>query len=123
MIISLVEKNSSTKTTKKDLAIGGQAIIEGVLMRSEDTLATAIRKPNDEIVVEKEAFRPFTKRYKFLNFPIIRGFINLLEMMYVGTKKLMYSASIALEEETQEKISRKELLLTLMFSLSISILF
>lgn len=105
---------------KKDLAVGGQAVIEGVMMRSDDKMSCAVRNPEKEIIIETKPFTPFTKKYKFFNVPIIRGFINLIEMMYVGTKTLMYSAEIAIEEETQ-KASTYEFVTSLIFSLSLSI--
>lgn len=107
-------------TEKKDLAIGGQALIEGVMMKGDKFVAAAIKDPDGKIVVEKMAFQPIVKRFKFLNLPFVRGFINLLEMMYIGTKMLMKSAEISLEEE--HNMSTWSIVLTMITSFSFSIL-
>ena len=74
----------------KDLAIGGQAVIEGVMMRGDTIIATAVRNTEDVILIDRKNYTALSKRYKFLNVPVIRGFINLLEMLYFGFNILMY---------------------------------
>ncbi|MFO7711033.1 MAG: DUF1385 domain-containing protein [Candidatus Woesearchaeota archaeon] len=81
--------------------VGGQAVIEGVMMRAGDRIATAIRK-NDEIIVKRETYSPLSKRYPFLGWPFFRGVVSLFEMMYLGTKSLMYSAQESADEEGEE---------------------
>jgi Predicted metal-dependent enzyme len=87
----------SRKTT-----VGGQAVIEGVMMRGMKGIATAVRKPNGEIVVDRKESIPFTKRNKVLGLPIIRGFISLIESLIVGISTLNYSASFFEDEEEGE---------------------
>lgn len=81
-----------------DLNVGGQAVIEGVMMRSKDRVSTAIRRANGEIVVKSEDFMSYTKRNKILGLPIIRGAVSLVEMLVIGIRTLNYSASIAAED-------------------------
>jgi uncharacterized protein YqhQ len=94
---------------KKDLAIGGQAIIEGIMMRSEGLIATAIRNPQGEIIIERKPYQSLVKRYKALNIIIIRGFINLLEMLYFGMKIMLHSADIALGADKETKLNKWEM--------------
>lgn len=82
-----------------DFAVGGQAVIEGVMMRSPNNLTIAVRKPDGSIKVKKRKFRTFTQRFKWLNVPIVRGVINLVEMMYIGSDAINYSAAESLDEE------------------------
>ncbi len=84
---------------KLDLAVGGQAVIEGVMMRSPTAIATAVRTPGGRIVVRKKPFRSVMKRLPWLNVPLLRGGIHLLESLGIGIASLMYSADQALEED------------------------
>ena len=81
-----------------DLNVGGQAVIEGVMMRSEDRISTAVRRANGEIEVKSEDFISLTKRNKILGLPIVRGAVSLVEMLSVGIRTLNFSASIAAED-------------------------
>ena len=85
-----------------DLAVGGQAVIEGVMMRSPTAVATAVRIPDGRIVVRKKPFKSVMRRLKFLNIPILRGGIHLIESLSLGIGALMYSAEQSLEEERVE---------------------
>jgi uncharacterized protein YqhQ len=78
--------------------IGGQAVIEGVMMRAPKSIAIAVRKPNDEIVVKKERLYPLGERYSMLKWPILRGVVVLLESLIWGFKALTFSANEAVEE-------------------------
>ena len=80
------------------MQVGGQAIIEGVMMRAKGMIATAVRKPDGSIVVKKEEFHSFIERHPRLNLPVLRGAIGLIEMMYIGIKTLNYSAEVAMED-------------------------
>lgn len=77
----------------KNTSVGGQAIIEGVMMRGVHGIATAIRKSNGEIIVNVEESIPYSKRSIFLGLPIIRGFVSLIESLVIGIRSLNYSAS------------------------------
>jgi len=90
-----------------DLAVGGQAVIEGVMMRSPTALATAVRTPDGQIVIRKKPFKSIIRRLRFLNIPIVRGGIHLIETMGLGIDALMFSADQAISEERiDEKKSR-----------------
>jgi uncharacterized protein YqhQ len=93
---------------KIDFAVGGQAVIEGVMMRSPNNITIAVRKPDESIKVKKTPYKTLTQKYKLLNIPIIRGVINLVEMMIIGTKAINFSASESLEEEGKNKEIPKE---------------
>lgn len=81
-------------------SIGGQALIEGLMMMGPNNIAIAVRKPDGEIVVEK---RPLPKRSKWSKLPLVRGVVGLFKQMVVGIKALMFSAEfVDLEEEEQE---------------------
>ena len=82
----------------KNINVGGQAVIEGVMMRGSDGIATAVRTEQGEIVVEKNEYTSYTKKNKFVGLPIIRGFIALIESLIIGVKTLNYSASFFEEE-------------------------
>ena len=86
----------------KKTTVGGQAVIEGVMMRGSDGLATAVRLPNGTIEVKKEKVTSYTKKNKFFALPIIRGFVSLIESLFVGIKSLEYSASFFEDEEDEE---------------------
>jgi uncharacterized protein YqhQ len=98
-----------------EVLLGGQAVIEGVLMRSGDSIAIAVRKPNGRIVVKKEKIIPLSKKFPFLKLPLLRGAIALYDSLVIGTKAIVFSA----EESTggEEKISSNELFIT--FGISI----
>ena len=83
--------------------VGGQAIIEGVMMRGSKGVATAVRTPNGEIEVKVEKTKPITKKYKFLNIPIIRGAVSLIDSLILGIKTLNYSASFFEDDEEESK--------------------
>ncbi len=86
----------------KKTTVGGQAVIEGVMMRGTKGLATAVRLPNGTIEVKKENSTSLTKKNKFLGLPIIRGFVSLIESLVVGIKSLEYSASFFEDEDEEE---------------------
>lgn len=88
---------------KKNCSVGGQAVIEGVMMRGSKGVATAVRKSDGEIVINNEEFLPYSKRNKFFSLPIIRGFISLIESLVIGINTLNYSASFFEEEDGEEK--------------------
>ena len=83
--------------------VGGQAIIEGVMMRGSKRLATAVRTPSGKIEVKVDRVKPITKRFKVLNIPIIRGAVILIDSLIVGIKTLNYSASFFEDDEEESK--------------------
>jgi uncharacterized protein YqhQ len=106
---------------EKQISVGGQAVIEGVMMRSPTYYATAVRTPQGRIVVQKNRYTALAHRFKFLNIPIIRGAINLVEMMWIGIQSLSYSATQAMDEE--EKKPRTKFMETLSIVGSIAFAF
>jgi len=97
-----------SSSTEKEKNIGGQAVIEGVMMRSSKRVSTAVRKQSGQIVVKNEDYIPLSKRYKILNIPILRGVVSFVEMLIIGIKSLNFSADVAVEEiEEQEGKKRK----------------
>lgn len=86
------------------MPVGGQAVIEGVMMRSPKRIATAIRRANGHIEVMIQEYSSLIQRRKILNIPIIRGAITLIEVMILGIKTLQWSADKAIEDETEKEI-------------------
>ncbi|MCB5247378.1 MAG: DUF1385 domain-containing protein [Candidatus Cloacimonetes bacterium] len=80
---------------KKEISVGGQAVIEGVMMRGPESLATAIRRKDGTIELFKQAFASKAKKGTFLGLPLIRGFVSLIEMMLIGMKTITLSANRA----------------------------
>ena len=80
-------------------SIGGQAVIEGVMMRSPHFIAVAVRKPNQKIIVKNNPYRSIVQILPWLKRPILRGVITLVESMVQGIEALSYSANIAAESE------------------------
>jgi uncharacterized protein YqhQ len=81
------------------LRVGGQAVIEGVMMRSPNSMAIAVRKPSGEIVVKREGLNFFSEKMFFSKLPIIRGILTLISALVLGIRALNYSANQALSEE------------------------
>jgi len=81
-----------------DLNVGGQAVIEGVMMRSPERVSTAVRKADGDIVVKNQEFISLTKRNKILGLLLLRGIISFVEMLVIGIKSLNYSAEVAVNE-------------------------
>lgn len=99
--------------------VGGQAVIEGVMMRGPGYIATAVREPSGEIVVKKEPFQSIGDTYPLLKKPLIRGVVSLGESLYHGMKALSFSAQAAGEEG--DELSDKEIILTMVFALVMAI--
>ena len=76
--------------------LGGQAVIEGVMIRNKDIVGIAVRCPDGKITTKRIAFRSWTTKNKFFGMPVIRGFLSFLEMIVLGIKALNYSASFSL---------------------------
>lgn len=89
-------------STEKKIMVGGQAVMEGVLMRSPESYAVAVRRPNGDIVVKKEPFQTVTQKFKLLGLPILRGGVILIEALILGVKALSFSGDIAMEEENKK---------------------
>lgn len=110
---------------KIDFAVGGQAVIEGVMMRSPNYITVSVRKKDGSIKAIKEKFTPLSKRYKALGIFFIRGIVNLVDMLGVGMKALNFSSNefaADFEGETEEEpLGKLGFALTIMFSLALTI--
>ncbi len=90
-------------------SIGGQAVMEGVMMRGPKEIATAVRKSNGEIIIDKKEVSSVFTKYKFLKIPVLRGVISFFDSMITGVKCLMFSAEqVDLEDGEEYKPSRFE---------------
>ena len=115
--------------------IGGQAVIEGVMMKNMDRYAVSVRKPNGKIETKVEECVSFAEKHPLFQLPVFRGMVNFLESMVIGMKTLNYSASFYEDEEEQTERRTEQLLekilgekaekiimgIVLVFSLAISI--
>ena len=102
----------------KKINVGGQAVIEGVMIRGINHYTIAVRK-GKQIVSKISSIKK--KKHAFLKWPFIRGFVNLAEMLVIGIKSLMWSAEQAAPED--EKIGKNEFVFTILFSIGIVIVF
>lgn len=87
--------------------IGGQAVMEGVMMKNQEKYAVAVRKPDQEIVVETSTYEGLIKNKKIRNMPILRGVFSFIESLVLGMKTLTFSASFFEEEEEEKSGFRK----------------
>ena len=114
----------------KPSGIGGMAVMEGVMMKNKDEYAIAIRKPNNEITVERKRHKNFSDKVKLFKLPIFRGILAFIDSMVIGIKVLNFSASFFEDEEETEKdkkpVSEKTnallMALAVIVSLTISVL-
>jgi uncharacterized protein YqhQ len=83
--------------------VGGQAVMEGIMMRNQDRYAVAVRKPDKEISVEVFDYKGPTKNNKLREIPVLRGVLNFVDSLYLGMTTLMYSSSFFEEEEEKEQ--------------------
>src|ERR671916_390505 len=102
------------------MRVGGQAIMEGVLMRSPNFWGMAVRTPAGDMNVQAEPFYSVTRKSKLFRLPVIRGFLSLAETLWLGMKALTISTNIALGEE--EDLSKKEIAVTMIFGLVLAVL-
>ena len=102
------------------IRIGGQAVLEGVMMRSPHALVVAVRRPGGEIVYKETRWLPLSERYPLLKWPVLRGGVILLETLANGIQALSFSASQALDEEDKE-LSPWALGLTIGFAFALAI--
>lgn len=83
--------------------IGGQAVMEGVMMKNQEKYAVAVRKPDNEIIVEVSEYEGIVKNKRIRNMPILRGVFSFIESLVLGMKTLTFSASFYEEEDGKEK--------------------
>lgn len=100
-------------------SIGGQAVIEGVMMRSPRFITVAVRRPDHKIVIQHEPYIGIAQRVKWLRKPILRGVVMLIESMVQGMNALTYSANIAAVDEKEKANGKSEALSSGAIALSI----
>ena len=86
--------------------IGGQAVMEGIMMRHKDKYATAVRRPDKEIEIKVEDYKCIFGSSPIWRKPLIRGVVSFVDSLVTGTKCLMYSAEIAGDEEDEEEAEK-----------------
>lgn len=100
--------------------VGGQAVIEGVMMHGKTHVAVAVRQPDGEISVDVRPVNSISDRYPILKKPFLRGVVSLVESLVMGMKALAYSAQVSGDED--EKLDSKEMALTIAVSAGLAIL-
>jgi len=110
------------KPREDSLAFGGQALIEGVMIRGKRHLVMSVRQPSGEILTQTQEINSLTQRHRVLGLPFIRGIIALGETMYMGIKGIAFSANAALEEE-EEEFTWKEWAIVIVLTVAMSSLF
>lgn len=106
------------------VSIGGQAVIEGIMMKNNDKYAIAVRKPDKEIEVKIEKYKPAGNKCRLFRIPVVRGVFNFVESLVIGVKTLMYSAEFYEEEEDKAKDNTADglfMFLTVGFSIVLAI--
>ena len=84
---------------EKEIIVGGQAVIEGVMMRAPHSYAVAVRRQDGQIVSKSEALPKLDEKYPWLKIPVLRGSVVLIHSMALGIKALNFSATVAMEEQ------------------------
>ena len=111
----------------KQVRIGGQAVLEGIMMRGPESYSLAVRKSDGEIAVDVKPYRSFSERKNLNKVPIVRGVINFVESLYIGIKTLMNSSEYFAEDESDEEDTETAgdgkgyLVVTLIISLAFAI--
>jgi uncharacterized protein YqhQ len=100
--------------------VGGQAVIEGVMMRGVDWWSLAVRRPDDSIGVHEYPLVSYMKRYPVLKLPVLRGMVALLESLVIGVRALTVSANESLGEE-EEELGKKEIGVTLLIAFAFAV--
>jgi len=103
------------------LDIGGQAVIEGVMMRSPKAMTIAVRRPSGQVVVREEVWRSISRRIKFLRWPVFRGTVVFFEALVNGIQALTFSANQALEEEEGGPLSPWAMTGTILLALGLAV--
>ena len=86
--------------------IGGQAVLDGVMMKSPDAIAVAVRRSNGDIVVKRESYEAPAKKHKWMGLPFIRGSVNMVQMLGIGMRVLDDSMKMSGEDAAQEQPSK-----------------
>lgn len=104
---------------KKTISIGGQALIEGVMFKSKEKLSISVRNPKGKIVTKTEKAIMLSETNKILGLPIIRGVVNLIEMLKIGFEALSYSAEISSPDD--DKMTKKDSIIATVLAIILTI--
>lgn len=113
-----------------EVQVGGQAVIEGVMMRAQDRYSVAVRRRDGSIFVRVRPFNSLIKKYKLFALPLIRGAVVLIESLVLGVQSLTFSGDVAVEDEKGERGKKKSekgfwskawLVLTMLFSFAVGL--
>lgn len=121
-----IKDAASTKPPAKSINIGGQAVIDGVMMRAPGRVATAVRIAPDRILVHSEEFHSLSRRIPFFRLPVLRGALSLFESLVIGTRTLNWSAEISqhgMQREAEHGFGQRVLTgLSLLLALGVGLL-
>ncbi|HYG56951.1 MAG TPA: DUF1385 domain-containing protein [Symbiobacteriaceae bacterium] len=96
--------------SEQQFTYGGQAVMEGVMMRGPSHIAIAVRRPDGEIAIHQQEVKSIMQRYPLLKLPVLRGMVAMVETLSIGISALMYSANQSMPDE--EQLTKKEMTLT-----------
>jgi Predicted metal-dependent enzyme len=102
----MAKKNEQAVCPRAD--IGGQAVLDGVMMKAPDAVAVAVRRKNGDIVIKREPYESPAKKHKWMGLPFIRGSVNMVQMLGLGMRVLEDSMKMSGEEDAQEEPSKFE---------------
>jgi uncharacterized protein YqhQ len=102
-LTSAMPAAAATADRNVDMLIGGQAVLEGVMMRSLTGYSVAVRQPNGDVAIKKDKLVSIAAKYPFLKIPVLRGSVVLIQSLILGMRALNYSASVATENEAGEQ--------------------
>jgi uncharacterized protein YqhQ len=122
MILSKDVRSSFKGNDNLSLAFGGQAVLEGVMIRSQEHMVISVRKPNKEIQTKREKLDLLSEKNRLFRLPFIRGVVKLFETLNLGLKGLFWSANVALEDEG-ESFTNKDIAITISITLALASLF
>lgn len=105
----------------KSFFYGGQAVIEGVMMRGRESLSIAVRRPDESVAVHEEPLRPWAARWPFLKWPLVRGAVALVEAMVIGMRALNFSANQQVAEDEQEQLGFWEMAVTFLIAIALTV--
>ena len=103
-----MSKKTDNGTACPRADIGGQAVLDGVMMKSPDAIAVAVRRPNGDIVVKREKYEALSKKHPWMGKPFIRGAVNMVQMLGLGMRVLEDSMKMSGNEDAQEEPSKFE---------------
>ena len=110
------------KENNESLAFGGQAVMEGVMMRSKDHMVISVRQPDDKIIIKHEELHSLSEKYRFLKVPFLRGILALFETLFSGIKAIYFSANAAFGEDEEVNLSPKEIGIVVGVAICLSVL-